>query len=123
MKVRTGAIRQDRLTGALPAATAAVTAKAVAEMHAQGLTHEQIRQQFERKKAEAEHSGNAKRAAVADAMLTVHAGIAADEEAQARPALPAPMPELEPATAPATYAGVPVPAPVRDRWARAGQRG
>ncbi|MEU5834508.1 hypothetical protein ABZ820_12660 [Streptomyces diacarni] len=115
-KVRAGALIPNHLTGALPRITAAVTAKTVAEMRAQNLTHEQIRQRFERKKAEAEHSGNAKRAAVADAMLTVHAGIAADEEAQARPALPAPTPELEPATAPATYAGVPVPAPVRDRW-------
>ncbi|MET8681981.1 hypothetical protein ABZW18_31495 [Streptomyces sp. NPDC004647] len=84
-KVRAGELGRDRLTAALPGITAAVTAKAVADMRAQGLTHEQIRMRLERKKAEAEHAGDTGRAMVADAMIAAHAGIVADEE-QAHPA-------------------------------------
>ncbi|WP_431983936.1 hypothetical protein [Streptomyces qinglanensis] len=131
-RVQSGTLVPDHLTEALPRMAAAVTAKAVADMRAQGLTHEQIRQRFERKKAEALHAGNARRATVADAMLTVHAGIVADEERKAPPVTgPAPelesaAPELGPApearfptataSAPAIYVGVPVPALVRNRW-------
>ncbi|WP_030888913.1 hypothetical protein [Streptomyces sp. NRRL S-1868] len=119
--VHTGTIRQDHLTGALPAATAAVTAKAVADLRSQGLAHEQIRQRLERTRAEARHAGNLARVAAADAMLAAHAGIVADEEARSRPAAGGRLPELEAAgpqdaTVPATFAGVPVPGPVRARW-------
>ncbi|MFZ4266573.1 LPD29 domain-containing protein [Streptomyces arboris] len=91
-KVQSGVLREDRLTGALPAATAAITAKAVQDMRGQGLTHQQIRQRLERKRAEAQHARDVGRVTVADAMIAAHAGIVADEVA-ARPA-----PELEPAT-------------------------
>ncbi|WP_284576747.1 LPD29 domain-containing protein [Streptomyces sp. 2P-4] len=97
-KVQAGVIRQDRLTGTLTGATAAITAKAVRDMREQGLTHEQIRQRLERKRAEAQHARDLGRVTVADAMIAAHAGIVADEEAQARAELPAaPAPELEPA--------------------------
>ncbi|MFJ2205981.1 LPD29 domain-containing protein [Streptomyces microflavus] len=98
-KLRSGVLRQDRLTGALPAATAAITAKAVQDMRGQGLTHEQIRQRLERKRAEAQHARDLSRVTVADAMIAAHAGIVADEEAQAARAEVAarPAPELEPA--------------------------
>ncbi|WP_413808150.1 hypothetical protein [Streptomyces sp. OE57] len=84
-KVQAGRIARDRLTGALPRITAAVTAKAVADMRAQGLTHEQIRMRLERKRAEAQHDRDHGRVTVAEAMLAAHAGIVADEE-QARAA-------------------------------------
>lgn len=84
-KIQAGAIARDRLTGALPSITAAVTAKAVADMRAQGLTHEQIRQRLDRKRAEAVHAGNTARVTVVDAMIAAHTGIVADE-AQARAA-------------------------------------
>ncbi|MBP5930456.1 hypothetical protein [Streptomyces scabiei] len=99
-KVQAGRIARDRLTGALPAITAAVTAKAVRDMREQGLTHEQIRMRLERKRAEAVQARNHGRVTVADAMIAAHAGIVADEEARAagahqlpaadRPALPGP---------------------------------
>lgn len=98
-KVQAGRITRDRLTGALPAITAAVTAKAVRDMRGQGLTHEQIRMRLERKRAEALHARDHGRVTVAEAMLAAHAGIVADEEARAaadqlpaadRPALPGP---------------------------------
>ncbi|MFF5045649.1 LPD29 domain-containing protein [[Kitasatospora] papulosa] len=97
-KVRTGVIREDHLTGTLAAATAAVTAKAVREMRAQGLTHEQIKQRLERKRAEAQHARSVARVAVADAMIAAHAGIVADEEAAALAAVAdqAPPPALAP---------------------------
>lgn len=82
-KVRTGRITRDRLTGALPAITAAVTAKAVRDMRAQGLTHDEIRTRLERKRAEGLQAGNPGRVTVAEAMLAAHAGIVADEEARA----------------------------------------
>jgi hypothetical protein len=84
-KIRAGVLAQDRLTSTLPGVTAAVTAKAVADMRAQGLTHEQIRMRLERKKAEAERDGDTGRLMAADAMIAAHAGIEADEE-QARAA-------------------------------------
>ncbi|MFC8723718.1 LPD29 domain-containing protein [Streptomyces bacillaris] len=96
--VQAGVIRQDRLTGTLTGATAAITAKAVQDMRGQGLTHEQIRQRLERKRAEAQHARDLGRVTVADAMIAAHAGIVADEEAAARTEVAArPAPELEPA--------------------------
>lgn len=98
-KVQAGRITRDRLTGALPAITAAVTAKAVRDMRGQGLTHDQIRARLEGKRAEALRARDHGRVTVAEAMLAAHAGIVADEEARAarqvpagssRPALPAP---------------------------------
>ncbi|MFF3096778.1 LPD29 domain-containing protein [Streptomyces cyaneofuscatus] len=108
-KVQSGVLREDRLTGALPAATAAITAKAVQDMRGQGLTHEQIRQRLERKRAEAQHARDLGRVTVADAMIAAHAGIVADEEAQAREVAARPAPELEPA-APRRLALVAAPA-------------
>ncbi|MEV3895343.1 LPD29 domain-containing protein [Streptomyces anulatus] len=98
--IRSGVVREDHLTRSLPAATAAVTATAVQDMRRQGLTHEQIKQRLERKRAEAQHARDLGRVTVANAMLAAHAGIVADEEAQAaREATAArPTPELEPAT-------------------------
>ncbi|MGW5931558.1 LPD29 domain-containing protein [Streptomyces anulatus] len=98
--IRSGAMREDHLTRSLPAMTAAVTATAVQDMRRQGLTHEQIKQRLERKRAEAQQARDLGRVTVADAMLAAHAGIVADEEAQAARAEVAarPAPELEPAT-------------------------
>ncbi|MDX2922115.1 hypothetical protein PV370_30015, partial [Streptomyces sp. NE06-03C] len=97
-KVQSGVLREDRLTSALPAMTAAITAKAVQDMRGQGLTHEQIRQRLDGKRAEAQHAGDLGKVTVADAMIAAHAGIVADEEAQARVEVAAaPAPELEPA--------------------------
>ncbi|MFI0934618.1 LPD29 domain-containing protein [Streptomyces sp. NPDC021019] len=97
--IRSGAMREDHLTSALPAVTAAITATAVQDMRRQGLTHEQIKQRLERQRAEAQHARNLGRVAVANAMLAAHAGIVADEEAQAaREVTARPTPELEPAT-------------------------
>lgn len=109
-KLRSGVLREDHLTGTLPAATAAITAKAVRDMRAQGLTHEQIKQRLERKRAEAQQARNLGRVTVADAMLAAHAGIVADEEAKARPAVTGQVPELEPA-APRTALEAPAPKP------------
>ncbi|MEH0402890.1 LPD29 domain-containing protein [[Kitasatospora] papulosa] len=97
-KVRTGVIREDHLTGTLAAATAAVTAKAVRDMRAQGLTHEQIKQRLEGKRAEARRARDVGHVAVADAMIAAHAGIVADEEAAAPAAVAdqAPPPALPP---------------------------
>lgn len=141
-KVESGVLHRDRLTGALPGIAAAVTTKAVADMRAQGLTHEQIRQRLERKKAEAQHSGNFARVTVTDTMIAAHAGLMADEARKAAAAITARAPELESGTkeaaaliapapvtareepaatdatpsAPRTHAGVPVPSRVREAW-------
>lgn len=141
-KVESGVLRRDRLTGALPGIAAAVTTKAVADMRAQGLAHEQIRQRLERKKAEGQHSGNVARVTVADTMIAAHAGLMADEARKTAAAITARAPELEsgakeaaaltapaPVTAekepaatdaapsaPRTHAGIPVPSRVREAW-------
>ncbi|MGF3141021.1 hypothetical protein [Streptomyces diastaticus] len=88
-QVQAGRIARDRYTNALPALTAAITAKVVRELRAQGLTHDQIRMRLERKRAEAQRSGDVGGVTVTDAMLAAHAGIVADEEH--RQAAPRPL--------------------------------
>ncbi|WP_405759483.1 hypothetical protein OG234_13375 [Streptomyces sp. NBC_01420] len=113
-KVKAGVLREERLTGTLPALTAGVTAKAVRDMRAQGLTHEQVRQRLNRKRAEAQHKRDLRSVTVLDAMIAAHAGIVADEEAKARAVAPAPdpAPELEPA-APKALPAAPAAKPAR----------
>lgn len=112
-EIRSGMLRADHLTGSLVASTAAITAKVTAELRANGLTHEEIRQRFETKRAEAHQAGDIKRYRVAGAMVAAHAGIVADEQARERAALAAQPRELEPpapAELPAPPADEPKPA-------------
>jgi hypothetical protein len=76
-------VRRDALTEPVKDLTGGVTAWTVQQLRNQGYDDEQIRARFTEKFAEAVAAGNPGRAAVAESMLGVFAGIVADEAAAA----------------------------------------
>ncbi|MGP4049322.1 hypothetical protein [Streptomyces sp. 2A115] len=76
------------LPGHVPAMAVELTGKTVRVKLDQGYSHEQIRDEFEHERAEAESAGDAGRARGLGTMLTVHASMTAEETAAHRPRAP-----------------------------------
>lgn len=80
-RVATRTPGRDRLPAHVPARTADLAGKTVRVKLAQGYSHEQIGEEFEHARGEAETAGDAGRARGLATMLTVHAAMAAEETA------------------------------------------
>ncbi|MFQ6144674.1 DUF6573 family protein [Streptomyces seoulensis] len=80
----------DRLPGHLPALAVDLVGKTVRVKLAQGYSHEQIRDEFEQERAEAQAAGDAGRVAALGTVLAVHAAMVAEEDAAPPPTGTAP---------------------------------
>ncbi|MFF7358285.1 DUF6573 family protein [Streptomyces filipinensis] len=80
----------DRLPGHLPARAVDLVGKTVRVKLAQGYSHEQIRDEFEQERAEAQAAGDTGRVAALGTVLEVHAAMVAEEDATQSPTGPAP---------------------------------
>jgi hypothetical protein len=80
----------DRLPGHLPALAVDLVGKTVRVKLAQGYSHEQIRDEFEQERAEAQAAGDAGRGAALGTVLEVHAAMVTEEDAA--PSLTGPAP-------------------------------
>ncbi|MCX4598853.1 hypothetical protein OG819_58340 [Streptomyces sp. NBC_01549] len=93
----------NRLPGHLPALAVDLVGKTVRVKLAQGYSHEQIRDEFEQERAEAQAAGDAGRVAALGTALEVHAAMVAEQDAAPSPTGPAPAdhgpssPEEQPA--------------------------
>ncbi|MFF5188654.1 DUF6573 family protein [Streptomyces sp. NPDC000345] len=80
----------DRLPGHLPALAVDLVGKTVRVKLAQGYSHEQIRDEFEQERAEAQAAGDAGRVTALGTVLEAHAAMVTEEDAA--PSLTSPAP-------------------------------